>query len=1019
MLRKLLIQIVLIFVGFAMQAQNVDSLFSILSQRSFDDTKFGVYYKLVSYYSYRDPSRAIDLAKSGLKEAVIARDSVHIAKFYGMLARQFCIMGDFLYGLDYGYKSLIIWELLGDKRHYYKHVLNLSRCYATSTLSDDFFYSIALEAEDYYTQQQDFASLLKVELYKLSKLRQAKKSDTELIRKILGLIKAIKGEKLRVLAYCDIGDYYKVLGNPDKALASYKHGELISTQDITKGYSKLKLATLYLEQNNIAGAEALLKQVLDIYTRLDDKVNLSKVYLQYAKYYSILENYAKAIEYTQRAYRLAVRYGLNIQISESLLQLADIYTKLGFGDLALQTYHRYNAIRDSVFSLNKFYPVISRQITLNEIQQKQENLILRREKEQQQHINRRQRIMLLIITLMSTVLLVMFVLLLKMFKRDRAANERLLKFAQISLEGIVILEKDKISEVNDKFVEQTLYTHDELIGRSFYDLFEPANRSYLEKIFTSEASLYSDLEIIRKDGSKIVVEILSRTLLLSNKKVIVISVHDITRYLQATQELIETQIRFRTLLDASPDGVIIVNSEEKLEFLSRSAFETIGLSPEKHSWSNDILEQLPPDKKALLEHIIEATLSEGSPDVVEIEFNRDGSKVYVECRASKMQNIHGDDNGYFIIMREITERRLTELALQKSEARFRGLFNTAKDGIIIQDAQGRIIDANPSVSKIFNYSRRELIGNLFSNLLPWRNKFEYDSLAVSDSVFETPAIKGDGQIIHIQISVSKLKFEDEKTYILIIRDITEFKKNQERLQRYAEKLQISNNSKTKLFSIIAHDLRGPIGNLKTMMEIILENPDDYDWDSMKEILQSLKETSVSTYELLENLLLWTKSQLNIIEYRPEVYDLGEVVSDILPLFSESLKRKNITLVNQIPASEVFVLIDLNMVKTILRNLIFNAIKFTPKNGKITLFYELKDDHVVIAVRDTGVGMTHEQMEKIFDENHFFSTYGTEKEKGTGLGLHLVSEFVQKNNGRIWVESEKGKGSTFYFTLRRG
>ena len=235
------------------------------------------------------------------------------------------------------------------------------------------------------------------------------------------------------------------------------------------------------------------------------------------------------------------------------------------------------------------------------------------------------------------------------------------------------------------------------------------------------------------------------------------------------------------------------------------------------------------------------------------------------------------------------------------------------------------------------------------------------------------------------------------------------------INRSAQNLKALNAAKDKLFSIIGHDLRGPIGGFKSLIELLISDFDLSDTKSLLDILHEIQKTAKSTYELLENLLAWAKSQRNEIVYAPEELKLHEITSLTINLFTELIHNKGISLVIEVPENTI-VFADKNMLMTVLRNLISNAIKFT-SGGKQILITTLKDDTAqIVIVKDEGAGISAENLSKLFKNTEHVSTFGTEGEKGSGLGLLLCKDFVEKHHGKIWVESELDKGSTFKFTL---
>lgn len=235
--------------------------------------------------------------------------------------------------------------------------------------------------------------------------------------------------------------------------------------------------------------------------------------------------------------------------------------------------------------------------------------------------------------------------------------------------------------------------------------------------------------------------------------------------------------------------------------------------------------------------------------------------------------------------------------------------------------------------------------------------------------------------------------------------------------RKNKELKKSNAAKKKMFSIIAHDLKSPFNSLLGFSELLIENFNSYNDEQKIKIIHILSDTSKNTYNLLENLLTWSKNQINQIECNPIKISVQELYSTIGALMENVAKQKNIALVFS-ESNDASIFADKDMVETVLRNIISNAIKFTNPKGIITVSHKTSSDQnfVEFTVSDTGVGMTIKQLDELFKVGENSSTTGTDKETGTGLGLLICKDFIKQNGGEIWVTSEINKGSDFKFTL---
>lgn len=224
-----------------------------------------------------------------------------------------------------------------------------------------------------------------------------------------------------------------------------------------------------------------------------------------------------------------------------------------------------------------------------------------------------------------------------------------------------------------------------------------------------------------------------------------------------------------------------------------------------------------------------------------------------------------------------------------------------------------------------------------------------------------------------------------------------------------------NADKDRFMQILGHDLRTPFTTLLGFSGILLENLRIYDIDKIENMIELIHKTSQQTFFLLEDLLLWSKSQAGRIPFEPRELVFKDVCMQVINSLMNNAEAKNIK-INLRDNEETVVYADEQMLKTVLRNLLSNAIKFTNQNGQIDIFTEKSHSQTTITVSDNGVGIENENIDKILDITQHYVTKGTAKEKGTGLGLMLCKEFVEKHGGNLWVESEPGKGSSFYFTM---
>jgi len=247
------------------------------------------------------------------------------------------------------------------------------------------------------------------------------------------------------------------------------------------------------------------------------------------------------------------------------------------------------------------------------------------------------------------------------------------------------------------------------------------------------------------------------------------------------------------------------------------------------------------------------------------------------------------------------------------------------------------------------------------------------------------------------------------------------------IEKQKQQLQELVATKDKFFTILAHDLINPFSLLLGYTSLLSEKIESYSLEETKEMINMLNHTTQQTYDLLQNLLQWAKSQTGKIIIRPEIIKLKDIIESNIALLRNNTDHKQIQVTNKILDGS-FVFTDQNMLNTVIRNLLSNAIKFTPQNGEITFLTiqnlnketnnNEENGFLTICISDTGVGMNETKLNNLFKVEKSTTTIGTNKEKGTGLGLIICYEFIEKMGGKLWVESELGKGSQFFIKLPR-
>ncbi|MHC1690232.1 MAG: PAS domain-containing sensor histidine kinase [Bacteroidales bacterium] len=383
---------------------------------------------------------------------------------------------------------------------------------------------------------------------------------------------------------------------------------------------------------------------------------------------------------------------------------------------------------------------------------------------------------------------------------------------------------------------------------------------------------------------------------------------------------------------------------------------------------------------------------------------------------------------YIVVLpfrKQIVLRLAAEKALKSSETHLRTLVQTIPDLIWLKDSNGVYITCNKQFEKFFGAKEVEIIGKTDYDFV---DKELADSFRMNDkkameacgpSMNEEWIIFADGGDRALLETIKVPMTDDEGNLIGVLgisRDITQRKLAEDEIKLKNEQLLLSQEDREKMFSIIVHDLKTPFNSFLGMTQLLSEELHSFTQEEIKEMAASMKTSAESLYALLENLLLWARSKRGMIPFNPALIELLPVVREGAEMMEEPAKNKNITI--EIDINEnIAVLADNNILQTIIRNLVSNAVKFTLPGGRVILKAKSKDNSSVeVSVEDTGIGMSHEIMDNLFKPGSRTGRKGTEGESSSGLGLIVCNDFVKMLGGKLEIESEQGKGSRFFFSL---
>jgi len=616
-------------------------------------------------------------------------------------------------------------------------------------------------------------------------------------------------------------------------------------------------------------------------------------------------------------------------------------------------------------------------------------------------------------------------------------------------EPLIVLDQElRVIKASRSFYDFFKVTSKETIGTLIYDLGNqqwniPKLRELLETILPEETT-FDDYEV-EHDFSTIG----KRTMLLNarqiqtgsgKERIILLAIEDITERKKIEAGLEKTREELvaikKSADDVSEFAENIINTVREpllaldqnlrvvkasrafYDFFKVTADETIGTliyDLGDQQWNipllRELLETILPEKTTFDDYMVEH------------DFSTIGKRIML-LNARQIKRALGKKKIILLAFEDITERKFAEEALIVSEIRYRRLFESAKDGILILDAiTGKIIDVNPYLIELLGYAREKFIDKEV-----WEFGFFNDAAASKEKFLELqqkeyvryedlPLKSVDGRMIDVEF-VSNLYLENRSKIIQCnIRDISERKKAMLIIQKQNIQLQKLNATKDKYFSIIAHDLKSPFQGFIGLTELMGEEISSFSATQLLTYIQSMNSTARNLYKLLSNLLEWSLMQQGALSFNPVEIALSEVVAQNIDIIIKRGEQKGIKLIFDLADNQT-VWADEAMLNSILRNLLSNAVKFTSRGGEVIVSAKKTDNNIVeIAIRDTGLGISPDLISKLFKIEEKVGQKGTEGEESTGLGLLLCKEFVEKHDGKIWVVSEEGKGSTFYFTLQ--
>ncbi|MFZ4414677.1 MAG: PAS domain S-box protein, partial [Bacteroidales bacterium] len=597
---------------------------------------------------------------------------------------------------------------------------------------------------------------------------------------------------------------------------------------------------------------------------------------------------------------------------------------------------------------------------------------------------------------------------------------------EINEEGIYCYCSDKVEQILG-------YTADEIIGKSPFDFMTEEEIKRVGTIFQNSLQACEpifDIENwnIHKDGH--LVCLLTNGIPKFDKTGKLTGYigadKDITKRKQDEKERVLQLAQISSLLDSIPDmiffkdieGVYLGSNPHFSDFAGKSQSEIVGKT------DYDLFEKAIAD--SFRQYDREMLMQKLPRHNEEWVTYADGKKVLLDTLKTPYWAGDGSLIGILGISRDITERNSTQEDLKMMSTRLTLATRSGGVGVWDYDILNDLLMWDDQLFALYGIQKADFKGAFQA----WQTIFHPEDAERVDAEIQM-AIRGEKDFdtefsvvwpdrsIHTIRALATVQHDNSGNSVRMIGtnwDITVQKQFEQEIKLQNAKLLKLNTERDKFFSIISHDLRGPLGGFMGLTEMLAAGNEYYADDEKDEIMLDLSHSARNIFNLLENLLEWSKMNKGLSEFKAEKLDLNALVMDCKNILAESAKKKMIVIDLSI-CNEAEVLGDKNMLESVLRNLVSNAIKFTPQGGEICISAKISENKMMlVSVKDTGIGMREKLLNELFHINVSSRRPGTEGERSGGLGLLLCKEFVEKQGGKIWVESEQNKGSVFSFSI---
>lgn len=617
----------------------------------------------------------------------------------------------------------------------------------------------------------------------------------------------------------------------------------------------------------------------------------------------------------------------------------------------------------------------------------------------------------------------------------RESGQKYRSLIETAIDGIAIVQDGMLKLINDSFVRMLGYSAEELIGAEFGKVVPPEKVEELIDIFTKRiAGGYVpqpyETMLLKKDGERLDVEVNAALVQYEGRRADIAFVRDITERKRAEEVLRDSERRYRLLAENVTDVICVVDMNLRPTYMSPSVTRLLGYSVEE-AMTHTLEEAMTPSSvevalKAFAEQLgktVGGAQRGVTPSALELEFIRqDGSTVWAESTFSFLRDSEGKPVELLTLLRDITDRKRAEHKLRESEEKWRSLIQNAPDIVVTLDRGGTIQFMNRSISGLPPDQR--IGGSLYPLLAPDNRDILKESLERTFQTGETTTWESRGaEGIDHSWYVNRLgpvKHDEEVVAaILISTDITDSKRAQEKLEKAYEQekalrqeLEIEAKRRVEFLRALVHELKTPVTAVMASGELLtMELPEG----PLLAAAENLYRGAENLNRRIDELLDLARGELGMLKLQRAVTDPLQLIHRMNDDMSPVLATRGQSLVLEVPSSLPMTWADEDRLRQVLFNLLSNASKYMPEGGKVILKAREEGENLIVEVEDTGPGIDEEEQERLFDP-YYRLIDDRERLSGLGLGLGLSKTLIELHGGQIWVKSEKGKGSTFGFSL---